>query len=86
MSVMTMATELLARGAEWGPGPWWPVFPLFWVLVLGVVILAVVRLRRGGRWHDGHSAEGVLAERYARGEISVEEYRQRLSVLKERSS
>jgi uncharacterized membrane protein len=28
------------------------------------------------------SAEGVLAERYARGEISDNEYRERLSVLK----
>jgi putative membrane protein len=77
------ATELLAGGAEWGPGPWWPIFPLFWVLVWGFVIFAVFRFRRGGRWHHAHTAEDVLAERYARGEITVEEYRERLDVLKE---
>jgi putative membrane protein len=85
MAVMTMATEIAAHGG-WGPGPWWPIFPLFWVLVWGVVIFAVLRFRRSGRSHHGHSAEDVLAERYARGEVSVEEYRERLRVLKERAS
>jgi putative membrane protein len=83
--MLTMAAEIAANG-DWGPGPWWPIFPLFWVLFWGVLIFAVFRFRRGGRWHQGHSAENVLAERYARGEISVEEYRERLSVLKERGS
>jgi putative membrane protein len=83
--MLTMAAEIAANG-DWGPGPWWPIFPLFWVLFWGVLIFAVFRFRRSGRWHQGHSAENVLAERYARGEISVEEYRERLSVLKERGS
>ncbi|MGH2775352.1 MAG: SHOCT domain-containing protein [Actinomycetota bacterium] len=83
MAVMTMAGEVLANGADWGPGGWWPIFPLLWLLVLGVVIFVLVRGRRGGdRWHHGQSAEGVLAERYARGEIAEEEYRERLEVLK----
>jgi uncharacterized membrane protein len=37
-----------------------------------------------GRRRDGwqnHPAEELLAERYAKGEISADEYRQRLSVL-----
>ena len=85
MAVMTMAAEIAAQGG-WGPGPWWPIFPLFWVIFLGAVIFAVLRSRRGGRWHHGHSVQDVLAERYARGEISVEEYRERLSVLKESAS
>jgi putative membrane protein len=85
MAVLVLAAEIAGHGG-WGPGPWWPIFPLFWALVLGVVIFALFRLR-GARWqHHGHSAEGVLAERYARGEISVEEYRERLSVLKEQAS
>ncbi len=83
--MMIMAAEIAARGG-WGPGPWWPVFPLFWLLLWGVVIFAVLRFRRGGWWHRGHTAEEVLAERYARGEINVEEYRERLRVLKERPS
>jgi putative membrane protein len=81
--VLTIATEIAGHGA-WGPGPWWPIFPLLWVLLWGVVIFAVFRFR-GARWQRGHSAADVLAERYARGEITVEEYRERLSVLKERA-
>jgi putative membrane protein len=87
MAVMTMAAELLARGGDWGPGPWWPIFPIFWLLVVGFVIFAVFRFRRGrGPWQPVQSGEGVLAERYARGEISEDEYRDRLRVLKETRS
>jgi putative membrane protein len=67
--------------AEWGGGgPWHLVFPLLW---LGVIVALVLLWRPGrrGRWQT-HTAQEVLAERYARGEISVEEYRQRLDVLK----
>jgi putative membrane protein len=84
--MVTMAAALAGHGGWGGPGPWWPIFPLLWVLVLGVVIFALFRFRRSGRWHQGHSAEGVLAERYARGEISVEEYRERLNVLRKQAS
>lgn len=82
--MLTLATEVLAEGAEWGPGGWWPIFPILWFLFLGFLIFAVFRFRRGGppRWYGSHSAEGVLAERYARGEISEDEYRERLTVLK----
>ncbi|HZK51741.1 MAG TPA: SHOCT domain-containing protein [Actinomycetota bacterium] len=83
MAVMTMTSEVLAKSAEWGPGGWWPIFPLLWLLLLGGVIFVLVRGRRGGAgWHQGQSAEGVLAERYARGEITEEEYKERLDVLK----
>jgi putative membrane protein len=81
--MLTVATGIAAHG--WRPVAWWPIFPLFWVLVWGVVIFAVFRLARG-RWHGSHTAEQVLAERYARGEINVEEYRERLSVLKGRTT
>ncbi len=80
---VTTATELFANAAGWGAGSWWPIFPLFWVLLWGVVIYTVFRFRRDARRHRGHSAEDVLAERYARGEITVDEYRERLSVLEE---
>jgi putative membrane protein len=83
MTVMTIAGPLLANGAGWGPGGWWPIFPIFWLLLWGTVIFFLVRGRRNwGRWHEGQSAESVLAERYARGEIAEDEYRERLSVLK----
>jgi putative membrane protein len=84
MAVLELAVEMAGHGG-WGPGPWWPIFPLFWVLLWGVLIFAVFRFGRG-RWQRGHSAEGVLAERYARGEITVEEYRERLRVLRQRGS
>jgi putative membrane protein len=81
--MMTLATEVLARGADWGPGPWWPVFPLLWLLFFGAVVFLVVRSRRNWpRLHSGRSAEDVLGERYARGEINEDEYRERLNVLK----
>ena len=74
---------VLAHVAGWGPGAWWPIFPIFWILFWGAVIFVIFRSRRNwGRWNAGQSAEDVLAERYARGEVSEEEYRERLSVLK----
>jgi putative membrane protein len=66
---------------------WWPGFGLFWiVLVWGVVAFFFWRRRawRGG-WRSGPGASGeaVLGERYARGEITEDEYRERLRVLKD---
>ena len=59
-------------------GPWFLFFPLFWI---GVVIVAVY-LFRGGWRHRTDMAEEILGERYAKGEISDDEYRQRLAVLR----
>jgi putative membrane protein len=87
MEALTTAAGF-AAGGDWGPGGWWPVFPIFWLLFWGVLIFALFRFR-GGRWRPQpqrpHSEE-VLAERYARGEITVEEYRERLRILKEPAS
>jgi putative membrane protein len=81
--MMTTATEVLVHAAGWDHGAWWPIFPLFWVLFLGAVIFAAFRFRRGrGSWHHAKSGESVLGERYARGEINEEEYRERLKVLR----
>jgi putative membrane protein len=70
-------------GYGWG-GPWFLIFPLFWVVV-ALTALYLFR-RRGPAWHRTSSAEDILAERYARGEISVEEYRQRLDVLQRKEA
>jgi putative membrane protein len=80
--VLTIAAEVLANHGHGGPGGWWFIFPLFWILLWGGVIFAIFRARRWGRWNAGRSGESVLAERYARGEISEQEYRERLTVLK----
>ncbi len=80
--MMMAAAEMLANHGH--AGGWWPIFPLFWLLLWGVVIFALFRSKRGlARWRGGPSAESVLGERYARGEINENEYRDRLKVLKD---
>jgi len=68
-----------AEGWWWIGGPlvffamWLTVFALFWFVVLR---------RRGPRERSGiERARDVLAERYARGEITTDEYRERLQQL-----
>lgn len=72
-----------------GPGDgfvFWPFFlliPLFWFLVIACFIFFGRRMwRRNHYWAATQGAEGVLRERYARGEIDETEYRQRLEVLR----
>lgn len=81
-------------GSMMGWGWMW----IFWILiVIGVVLLVVlaVRMMRGdtprrGGDHDTFdrarpqaTARQTLEQRYARGEIDTEEYRERLRVLEE---
>jgi putative membrane protein len=79
----TLAT--LAMHDQYGPGPWWPIFPIFWLLVfIGVVAFFATRRRR---WYDhsgSRSGHARLAERYAAGEIDENEYRARRAVLNEK--
>ena len=65
-------------GDRWG-GPWFLFVPLVWFAFFLTVVLLF--RRRWGGWHRWSSAEDVLAERYAKGEISADEYHQRLGVL-----
>lgn len=84
--MLTIAADVVAHGGHgMHDGGWWPIFPVFWLLFFGVLFFFAFKSRRN--WGPGHhaaSAEGILSERYARGEISVEEYRDRLGVLKEK--
>jgi len=68
---------------------WWgfPFFPFLWILFWVVVIYFFFGHRR--RWDRYHhdapsdkSAEEVLADRFARGEIDEKEYEKRLEVLR----
>jgi putative membrane protein len=77
----------LDAGSSYGPdrwdgGPgWWLVFPiLFWVLVLTAVGYAI--FRRTPARSARATAERLLAERYARGEIGADELRERRNVLR----
>lgn len=53
---------------------------LFWV----VVIIVVIRLVKRGSAHPGQSSSAVslLEERYARGELTREEFLERRAVLR----
>ncbi|GAA1718927.1 SHOCT domain-containing protein [Fodinicola feengrottensis] len=89
-------TEFARFGPGWaghgGPGPgFWPIFPLTWLVIWAAIITTVVLLwRRRSRlappqlFGSTRSAQALLAERYARGEVTDEEYRQRLETLREK--
>ena len=72
-----MATMLIEHGG-WGGGPWFLLFPLLW----GALLVAVLLVWRGRNRHWTGGAEEILAERYAKGEISAEELRQRREELR----
>jgi putative membrane protein len=77
----------------WGVlGILWLLVPLlFWGGLLAVIVWAVVRItaNRPGGGADaragGNSAEEVLRQRFARGEIDAEEYEERHRILREES-
>jgi putative membrane protein len=66
--------------AEAGNG-WWPIWPILWI---AIIVAAVWFLSR--RWRRPQSggldrAREILAERFARGELTSDEYRERLAQL-----
>lgn len=91
---MFMSNLLADRGSDfghmgWGDGGWWMM--LFWGPVLTVALIALLvwavrssssggsRPVAGSDPLDG--AHRILAERYARGELDSEEYRERMEQL-----
>jgi putative membrane protein len=80
MNTLDAVTSVVASHGE-HDGYWFP-FAFFWLVLLGVGVWFLVR---GGRWRhpsDLDRARGILAERFARGEITGEEYRERLEQLR----
>ena len=73
-----------AYWAWWGPG-WWFIGSLlsfaFWVLVI-VAVIHLVRSRPPAEGAPMSSALRILEDRYARGEISREEFIERRAVLR----
>jgi putative membrane protein len=67
---------LLAHDAHW----WWPLLWLVWLAAIGTVVWFIFR-RRAGRSDGRNGAKSILAERFARGEIDADEYRERLAQL-----
>lgn len=68
-----------AMGWDGGLWPWFMGFHgLFWILLLSLIIFALISLIRDWRRNPGRDAAlGTLAEEYARGRISREDFRDR---------
>lgn len=87
---LTPMFALAASGGGWenDGGGWWFFGPLMFLFWFGII--AFFFWFWGRRWHRGprdyemsstERAQRILAERYARGEISSEEYRERYDQL-----
>ena len=79
-------------GSGWGWGGWVlmsVVMVLFWVAAITAIVLAIRYLTSSGGHRGGPvrygppRPEDVLAERFARGEIDDDEYRRRITLLRE---
>jgi putative membrane protein len=79
MNTIAALPLLAERTDEWGHH-WWPLWLLFWAALIGTVIWLIMR-RRDRRRDPLDRGREVLAERYARGELTGEEYRERLGEL-----
>jgi putative membrane protein len=71
----------------WGTGGGWgwlwaPIVLLLWVGFIATVLWFVARTARPRERSGAERAREVLAERYARGELTTEEYRERLEQLR----
>lgn len=81
-----MGGWMMGRGMMGGPGAWlgwwFPGMWLFWLILLALVATVVVLLVRQ-RPVDGSSAAlAALQLRFARGEISADEYEQARRILR----
>jgi len=80
---MSFVTSLVASAGD-HEEHWWFVFPFFWLLWIAVIatfLYFVVFRRRSGRCAGTDRPRAILAERFARGEITGEELRERLAQL-----
>jgi len=92
LTALATAAMPFHPGWGFGPGPFWIIPVVFWALMIALIVTLIVTGRRRGRgpWAHGgwasaqaaRSAEAVLAERFARGDIEEVEYRARLEVLR----
>ena len=69
---------------EWCNGFWG--FPWFGIVFLVVLFFWILPGRRNwNRWNKNgyqNSAEDILAEKYAKGELTEKEYKEKLEVLR----
>ena len=88
MSIGTLADGivLLNHHGPWGDSEYWWVGRLMMILFFIVLVVLFFWFMRRNAWRHHEPtpierAQSILAERYARGEIDGEEYRERLSQL-----
>lgn len=72
---------VLANGSGRHHAYCWIVLPIAVLGLLGAVWLVLRRRRNGPPGEGGESPRRILAERFARGEIDGDEYRDRLAQL-----
>ena len=83
MDLVTLAMH----SDHWNNGHWWGILvPFVWFFLIAGTVYFFKRRAwangRGGCGGGGRStAESVLAERFAKGEISADEYQERKQVL-----
>ena len=89
MSIDSLASSLVLLNTDgpWGDGGYWWIGRLIMFLIFIVLLFCFFWFMRRNAWRHHHQdpterAQGILAERYARGEIDGEEYRDRLSQLR----
>jgi putative membrane protein len=91
MTAVDVLLVLVAFGGDgwrhgWGSGGGWawlwgPIL-LLWVALIATVVWFVARAARPRERSGVDRARDVLAERYARGELTTDEYRERLEQLR----
>lgn len=79
----TLWIEAFGHPGFYGGPPWFvgPIFLLLFAALIGAIIWRTVRC---GRYRDRSGtdrAKDFLADRYARGELTTDEYRERLHEL-----
>jgi len=62
---------------------WWlgPGLSLLLLTLIGLIVWLIIRLRRPAAPDPTHQARQVLVDRYAKGELSTDEYTERLEHL-----
>lgn len=78
-----LSTQALAHPGLHGGPPWFigPIFLLLFAALIGVLIWRTIRNVRGHERSGTDRAKDFLADRYARGELTTDEYRERLHQL-----
>jgi putative membrane protein len=69
---------------DFGPGMGWMMvwWWLFWILIIAAVVWLLAKAVAGRATSQDDSPETILKRRYARGDVSRDEYDQRLKDLR----